>query len=68
VRALADVSTTRVWNLMVDVVVQTGKFPPGSTSLTNSFLVEGEKRYWVHLAIDRATCKVVDKAVELVEE
>jgi len=68
VRALADASTTRVWNLMIDVVVQTGKFPPGSNSLTNSFLVEGEKRYWVHLAIDRATCKVVDKTVELVQE
>ena len=68
VRALNDISTTRVWNLMIDVVVQTGKFPPGTTSLTGSFVVEGEKRYWIHVAIDRATGQVIDKSTELVTE
>lgn len=34
----------------------------------NQFSVEGEKRLWVHLAIDRFTGKIIDKQVELVSE
>ena len=67
VRALANTGQTRVWNLMIDVVAQTGKFPPGATDLAK-FTVDGEKRYWVHLAIDRFTGKVLDKQVEVVSE
>ena len=66
-RVLAPVGQTRTWNLLIDVIAQTGKYPPGSTSLTN-FLVEGEQRYWVHVAIDRYTGQVIDKQTEVVNE
>lgn len=62
VRALADVSTTRVWNLMIDVIAQPGR------TVNGQFLVEGEKRYWVHVAIDRLTGEVLERSSELVVE
>ena len=66
-RALADVTCTRTWNLMIDVIAQTGMFPPNATSLS-AFTVQGERRYWLHLAIDRFTGKIVDKQLEPVYE
>ena len=36
-------------------------------SLAN-FVVQGEKRYWVHVAIDRFTGQVIDKQIEVVNE
>jgi hypothetical protein len=36
------------------VITQTGKYNPNAPDLTGSnFVVEGEKRYWLHVAIDR---------------
>jgi hypothetical protein len=67
VRALSAVGTTRVWNLMIDVIAQTGRFPSSAGTLAN-FNVEGERRYWVHVAIDRYTGKVLDEQVEEVKE
>jgi len=67
IRALAAAGTTRVWNLMIDVIAQTGRFPSSASSLAN-FNVEGERRYWVHVAIDRYTGKVLDEQVEEVKE
>ncbi len=64
IRALQAAGQTRVWNLMFDLIVQTGKFP----SASSSFNVEGEQRYWVHLAIDRMTGQVLDKQIEVVKE
>jgi len=63
VRAFADTTQTRTWNLLVDVVAQTGHYPKTATSL-NNFLVEGEKRYWLSVAIDRYTGKIVDEQLE----
>jgi hypothetical protein len=72
VRALADVTNTRTWNLMIDVVAQTGRFAPDSPStsaaLNSSFIVQGERHYWLHIAIDRYTGKVVDQQLEPVYE
>ena len=65
VRALADVATTRTWNLMIDVIAQSGRCP---TFLPGQFIVEGEKRYWVHLAIDRIKGEVIDSNWEPVSE
>ena len=31
-------------------------------------LVEGEQRYWVHIAIDRFTGQVIAKQIEVVNE
>jgi hypothetical protein len=67
IRALASCGQTRVWNLLIDMVAQTGHFAKNATSL-NQFTVEGEKRYWVHVAIDRYTCELVDMQVEVVTE
>lgn len=66
-RALASVSQTRTWNLMIDLIAQSGRYPPGATDLTN-FVVEGEQRYWVHVAIDRFTGEVIDRQIEVVKE
>ncbi|HEY8995390.1 MAG TPA: hypothetical protein VIM71_12050, partial [Lacunisphaera sp.] len=66
-RALSDAGTTRTWTLLVDLVAQVGHYPPGATSL-KQFVVDGEKRYWLHLTLDRYTGQVVDRALEPVYE
>ncbi|XHR30590.1 MAG: hypothetical protein ACFUZC_08505 [Chthoniobacteraceae bacterium] len=63
VRAVADTAQTRTWNLFIDIVAQCGH---GSTG--PSFVVEGEQRYWISVAIDRYTGKIVDKQLEPVNE
>ncbi|MEY2490891.1 MAG: hypothetical protein QOC70_2833 [Verrucomicrobiota bacterium] len=67
-RALAEVTQTRTWGLLIDLITQTGRYPPGTTNLTKPFVVEGEKRYWLHLAIDRFTGQVIDQQLEAVSE
>ena len=67
IRALAGSGQTRVWNLMIDMVAQTGRYPTNASALTQ-FSVEGESRYWVHVAIDRFTGEVIDKQIEVVSE
>ncbi|MEY2505922.1 MAG: hypothetical protein QOH01_251 [Verrucomicrobiota bacterium] len=66
-RALASVTETRTWNLLIDVIAQSGRFPPTATALTD-FVTQGEKRYWLHVAIDRFTGEVVDQQLEAVYE
>jgi hypothetical protein len=51
-RALGEVDQTRTWNLLIDVIAQTGHYAPNAAGLAD-FIVEGEKRYWLHIAIDR---------------
>jgi hypothetical protein len=72
VRALADVTNTRTWNLMIDIIAQSGQMSPnakpGDTNALSEFVVEGEKRYWLHIAIDRYTGKIVDQQLEPVYE
>jgi hypothetical protein len=67
-RAVSSVAQTRTWNLLIDVVAQTGHFKSNATSLQNDFIVEGEEHYWVHVAIDRFTGQVIDKQIEVVKE
>jgi len=67
IRPLASCGQTRVWNVMIDLVTQVGRYGPNAASL-DQFQVEGEQRYWVHLAIDRATGTVIDRQIELVSE
>jgi len=67
-RAMASVSQTRVWNLLIDVVAQSGHYKPNAANLQNDFIVEGEQHYWVHVAIDRFTGQVIDKQIEVVNE
>jgi hypothetical protein len=67
VRALSDVTNTRTWNLMIDIIAQSGHMSQTAATL-NDFVVEGEKRYWLHIAIDRYTGKIVDQQLEPVYE
>jgi hypothetical protein len=63
VRALTDSTSTRTWNLMIDIIAQSGKYSRLSGNL-NAFTVEGEKHYWLHVAIDRFTGEVIDQQLE----
>ncbi len=67
-RAMTSVSQTRVWNVVIDVVAQSGHYKPNATSPQNDFIAEGEQHYWVHVAIDRFTGQVLDKQIEVVNE
>jgi hypothetical protein len=67
VRALTQAGQTRTWNLLIDVIAQTGRYPQTAGTFDN-FVVEGEQRYWVHVAIDRYTGEVIDKQLEPVNE
>ncbi len=67
-RAASTVSQTRVWNVVIDVVAQSGHFKPNAGNLQSDFVVEGEQHYWVHVAIDRFTGQVLDKQIEVVNE
>lgn len=67
IRALGNAGQTRVWNLMVDLVGQTGRYISSSSGLSD-FVVEGEQRQWVHLAIDRFTGEILDSQIEVAKE
>jgi hypothetical protein len=58
-RSMAGTTQTRTWNLFFDVIGQAGKFS-GTAIGAADFVVDGEKRYWIHAAIDRFTGRVVD--------
>lgn len=65
--ALAQAHNGRTWNLLIDVIAQSGKFPAQANSLQR-FSVTGEKRLLVHVAIDRYTGQVIDRQVEQVSQ
>ena len=71
-RALSELGQTTTWNLMIDVIAQTGRYTPAAITAGSlagdGFVVEGEKRYWLHVAIDRATGAVIDQQLEEVLE
>jgi len=67
-RALAEVTQTRTWGLLIDLVAQTGHYKPSATSLQKDFYVDGEKRYWLHVAIDRFDGTIVGQQLEEVFE
>jgi len=69
-RALAEMGQARTWNLMIDVIAQTGNYTPGTPDLTDpsKFIVQGEKRYWLHIALDRDDGTVLGTQLEEVFE
>ncbi len=67
IRALANVADIRTWSLLVDVVAQSGRLAVNATGLQD-FIVEGERRYWLHVAVDRITGKLVSTQMEPVYE
>jgi putative salt-induced outer membrane protein YdiY len=66
IRALAEVGQTRTWNFLVDVISQTGKMVGGTASA--NFQVEAERRYWLHVAVDRFTGRVIDQELEPIND
>ena len=66
-RALADSGQTRVWNVMLDLIVQTGSLAPRTNSL-GDFNVTGEKRVWVYVAMDRFTGEILERQSEWISE
>ena len=66
-RALVDSGQTRVWNVMIDLVLQTGRLPSAAKALKD-FVREGEIRVWLHLALDRYTGEILDAQLERVPE
>ena len=66
-RALAEVTQTRTWTLLVDVIAQSGRYPPKASNVAQ-FVVQAERRYWLHIAIDRFTGAVIDQQLEQVFE
>jgi hypothetical protein len=69
-RALAEAGQARTWNLMIDVIAQTGNYAPGTPDLSDpsKFIVQGEKRYWLHIALDRDDGTVLGTQLEEVLE
>jgi hypothetical protein len=70
VRSYGELANTRTWNFMVDIIAQSGRYPAGDgpTGSGDTFVVEGERRYWLHIAIDRYTGQVIDQQLEAVNE
>ena len=66
-RALSDAGQAGTWNLLIDIVAQSGRYPVNATGL-NDFVVDGEGNYWVHVAIDRSTGQVIDEKIETVNQ
>jgi hypothetical protein len=63
-RALADSGSTRTWNVLIDVIAQSGRVSPDG----NKFFPAGERRIWASTAIDRFTAKVIGRQWETVNE
>ena len=54
-------------SLLIDGGAQTGHYKPNAQGLAD-FVVEGEKRYWLHIAIDRFDGTIVGQQLEEVTE
>ncbi len=67
IRALADGGQTRVWNLMLDLVVQAGGIPRSATGF-EGFIRQSERRLWVFVAIDRLTGEILEQQTEWVTD
>lgn len=68
-RTLADLGDTQTWNLLIDIIVQGGRLNNGAANTgAGQFQVEAERRYWLHVAIDRYSGQVVDSQLEVVDE
>ena len=70
IRTLGEAGNTRTWNLLIDIVAQSGRYPPSlaAGASFDNFIPDGEKHYWLHVAIDRYTGQVVDFFREPVQE
>jgi len=49
------------------VVVQSGQMAPAAATAAD-FVVNSERRYWIHVALDRFTGEIVGKELERIDE
>lgn len=66
-RAISEISDFRTWNLMIDIIAQSGQMVPNAKKL-NDFTVQAECRVWLHVSIDRYTGEVIARQLEPVYE
>lgn len=66
-RGLLGIVDLETWNILLDVVAQAGRIPPNASDWTG-FEARGERRVWVHIAIDRQTGKIIGMETENVDE
>lgn len=62
-RVLAQTANPRALNLLIDVAAQSGRIG-GSAGTLGDFVVEGERRYWMHVSIERSTGKIISQQIE----
>jgi hypothetical protein len=62
-KALTDAGTTRSWNLLIDIIAQSGQVTPAGV-----FLPQGESRIWNSVAMDRFSAEVLEQFNETVPE
>jgi hypothetical protein len=67
IRALADSGQTRVWNLLIDLIVQTAPRFQTQASPTH-WEPTAQERVWLHVSLDRFTGRVLDTQWERVDE
>ena len=67
VRTLGALTSTRTWNFLIDLVLQSGKLP-GSVASPDKFVVRAERHLWIHVAIDRITGEILELQKETVYE
>lgn len=66
-RAISEASDFRTWNLMIDIIAQSGQMVPNAKKL-GDFAVQAECRIWLHVSIDRYTGEVIARQIEPVYE
>lgn len=66
-RSLFGIIDLETWNILLDVVAQAGRIPPNASDWSD-FVARGERRLWVHIAIDRRTGKIIGIQTEHVDE
>ena len=67
IRAFSGAGQAGTWNLLIDLIAQVGRYPR-SASNARDFMVEGERHYWLHVAIDRQTGELIESQIELISE
>lgn len=67
IRALSEMGTTRTWNFMIDLVAQSGRFTSEAQG-PEDFLVQGQRRIWVHVAMDRMTGEILEIHKEAIHD
>ncbi len=67
-RALGSSGQTRTWNFFIDLIAQSGRMVPAASTTPGDFVVQGQARLWMQVAVDRLTGRIVASHVEAYEE